>query len=346
MEIPRLIRCAFRRNDAGKIGARAHCVDSAAGGGPDGPDGLLVSQSELLRRIRSAAGGTQAEFDRLYLPVLNNYARHVQGLSAAREGTRRSAGGMLRLGMQVAFHALQASGGVIFSGRETAERRRVVEPRWRYATFIAGLCVETCRPLGESGIPAVIAKILSADGEQYLREGGDLVVPVMLDAIAGSAGRGAEFALHRIVEDVRRRVSGQGEGAALAPLLIDAMRRLLRNGTWKVGERKARLWHGEDGLYLVWKTASNEIGDLLDRDRIQGLPRDANALRDILARAGAIEPNPRGGFLWTIRPPNAANALVAVKIKDPGLLFGGAGPQPLPHVIGQAWDPEPLAGDR
>ena len=346
MEIPTLIRCAFRSNDAGKIEARAHCAEAAAAGEPDRPDRLLGSQSELLRRIRAAAGGTQAEFDRLYLPVLKNYARYLQRLSAGPEGTCKEAGRMLGLGMKVAFHALQASGGVMFSGREAAERRRDVEPRWRYATFIAGLCVEACRPLGQSAIPATIARILPADCAQYLREGGVHVVPVMLDAIAGAPGQGEEFALRRIVDDIRRRVTGQGKDAVLAPCLIDAMCRLFRNGTWKVGEKKARLWHAEDGLYLVWKTAANEIGDLLDRERIQGLPRDANALREILARAGVIESNRQGGFLWTIRPPNAANALVAVKIKDPQLLFAGAVPRPLPHAIGQAWESEPLAEDR
>ena len=346
MQIPTLIRCAFRRKDAGKIDARAHRVDAAANGEPDGLDGLPGSQSKLLRRIRAAAGGTQAEFDRLYLPVLKNYARHLQRLSAAPDSTSKEADAMLCLGMQIAFYALQASGGVMFSVRESAERRRVLEPRWRYATFIAGLCVEACRPLGESGIPATIAKILPADCAQYLREGGDLVVPAMLDAIAGAPGQGEESALRRIVEDVRRRVSGQDKNAALAPCLVEAMRRLFRNGTWKVGERKARLWHGEDGLYLVWKTAANEIGDLLDRERIQGPPRDANALRDILACAGVIESNRRGGFLWTIRPPNAANSLIAVKIKDPQLFFADAVPQPLPHAIGQAWEPEPRAEDR
>ena len=346
MQIPMLIRRAFRRNDAAETDARAHCGDAAAGGEPGRLDGLPGSQSELLRRIRAAAGGTQAEFDRLYLPVLTNYARHLQRLPAAPDGTCKVADAMLCLGMQVAFYALQASGGVMFSGRESAERRRVLEPRWRYATFIAGLCVEVCRPLGESGIPATIAKILPADCAQHLREGGDDVVPAMLDAIAGASGQREQSALCRIVEDVRRRVSGQDKDAALAPCLIDVMRRLFRNGTWKVGEKKARLWHGADGLYLVWKTAANEIGDLLDRERIQGPPRDANALRDILARAGVIESNRRGGFMWIIRPPNAANSLVAVKIKDPHLFFGNAAPQPLPHAIGQAWEPEPLAEDR
>ena len=346
MQVSTLIRCAFRSNDAGKVDARAHRVDCVAGGARAEAGVWLGSQGELLRRIRTAAGGTQAEFDRLYLPVLNNYARQVRLLHAAPDGARAEAEGMLRLGMQVGFHALQASGGVIFSGGESAERRRMLESRWRYATFLAGLCVEACRAVGDSAIPTLLGNILSADCQRYLREGGDGVVSAMMDAIVDVPGRCEQSALRRIVDDVRRRVAGRGEAAAPGSRLVDVMRRLVRDGTWKVGERKARLWYGADGLYLVWKTAANEIRDLLDSERIQGLPREANALRDILARAGVIESNPQGGLLWTIRAPNAANALVAVKIKDPELLFAGAAPQPLPHAIGQAMIPDTLAGDR
>ncbi len=346
MQVPTLIRCAFRSNGAGKDDAPAPCADSGAGGEPAEAGEWLGSQVELLRRIRTAAGGTQAEFDRLYLPVLNNYARQVRLLCAASDGTRAEADGMLRLGMQVAFYALRASGGVIFSGGESAERRRVLESRWRYATFVAGLCVEACRAVGDDAVPVLLAKILPAHCERYLREGGERVVPAMMEAIAGAPGRCGRSALRRIVEDVRRRVAGRGEAAPPGPRLLDAMRRLVRDGTWKVGEKKARLWYGTDGLYLVWKTAANEIRDLLDRERIEGLPREASALRDMLARTGVIESNPQGGTLWAIRVPNAANALVAVKIRDPELFFAGAAPQPLPHPVGQAMNADSPRGDR
>ena len=45
------------------------------------------------------------------------------------------------------FYSLQASEGVIFTPTEGVERRHNLEPRWRYAAFLAGLCCELHRPL-------------------------------------------------------------------------------------------------------------------------------------------------------------------------------------------------------
>jgi conjugal transfer pilus assembly protein TraI len=51
------------------------------------------------------------------------------------------------MGLEIAFYALQATDGQIFSGRSTISHRRQLEPRWRHATFIAGLCSELHRTL-------------------------------------------------------------------------------------------------------------------------------------------------------------------------------------------------------
>ncbi len=45
------------------------------------------------------------------------------------------------------FYCLQASEGVIFTPTEGVERRHKLEPRWRYAAFLAGICSELHRPL-------------------------------------------------------------------------------------------------------------------------------------------------------------------------------------------------------
>lgn len=58
-------------------------------------------------------------------------------------------GGLFRLGLEVAFYALQGTDGHIVSGRATISTRRQLEPRWRHATFIAGLCSELHRTLSQ-----------------------------------------------------------------------------------------------------------------------------------------------------------------------------------------------------
>ncbi|MFT3776992.1 MAG: MobH family relaxase [Ottowia sp.] len=54
---------------------------------------------------------------------------------------------MLQLGLETAFFSLQGTDAHIFSGRSTISERRELEPRWRIATFIGGLCCELHRAL-------------------------------------------------------------------------------------------------------------------------------------------------------------------------------------------------------
>jgi conjugal transfer pilus assembly protein TraI len=47
--------------------------------------------------------------------------------------------------LETAFYALQGADAHIFSGRATISERTHLEPRWRRAAFIAGLCAELHR---------------------------------------------------------------------------------------------------------------------------------------------------------------------------------------------------------
>ncbi|MDP0977773.1 TraI domain-containing protein, partial [Klebsiella pneumoniae] len=51
------------------------------------------------------------------------------------------------LGLETAFFSLQGTDAHIFSGRATISERRELEPRWRIATFIGGLCCDLHRTL-------------------------------------------------------------------------------------------------------------------------------------------------------------------------------------------------------
>ena len=125
--------------------------------------------------------------------------------------------------------------------------------------------------------------------------------------------------------------------AHLEPYLIDAMRRLVRSGAWQVNQRQARLWYGVDGLYLVWRSAANEMLDLLRLDRIPGVPQDRDTLCELLVRAAVIEPDAQGNALRTIDSPCApgTEGLAVVKLRNPDLLFRDLEepPAPLPECL-------------
>lgn len=113
----------------------------------DPVDKIIQSQSYLIDKIKVAMGFSDSDFDKLVLPVIQNFAEYVHLLPATSKEHFKGAGGLFRLGLEVAFLSLQSASGIIFSGRENSDKRRVLQPKWCYATFVAGLCVELYRPI-------------------------------------------------------------------------------------------------------------------------------------------------------------------------------------------------------
>lgn len=110
-------------------------------------DALLDAHRELIDRIKLCFGMDRADFEQLVRPLLRRYAAFVHLLPCTADNYFNAPGGLLRIGLETAFYALQGTDAHIFSGRATITERRNLEPRWRQATFIAGLCSEVHRPL-------------------------------------------------------------------------------------------------------------------------------------------------------------------------------------------------------
>jgi len=121
---------------------------------------LLASNDDLIRRIRLCFGIDASSFESEVLTLLRSFAAYVHLLPATADNYFSRPGGLLRLGFEVAFFSLQGTDAHIFSGRLTISARRQLEPRWRQATFIGGLCCELHRVLSH-----VI--VTDAEGEEW-----------------------------------------------------------------------------------------------------------------------------------------------------------------------------------
>lgn len=104
-------------------------------------DELLEGQKDLLSGIKLGAGGGQA-FHSLYYPAIVELTSWIHALPANESGNHFGAGGLLRLSLELAFHCLQVADQSLFARSEPTERRRQVEPCWRFAAFLAGLYSE------------------------------------------------------------------------------------------------------------------------------------------------------------------------------------------------------------
>ena len=111
---------------------------------------VLGPHQELIDRIKMCYGVDRATFEHELLALIRRYAEFVHLLPATPDNYFNAPGGLLRMGLEVAFYSLQGTDGHIFSGRSTITTRRQLEPRWRHATFIAGLCCEIHRTLSHT----------------------------------------------------------------------------------------------------------------------------------------------------------------------------------------------------
>ena len=110
-------------------------------------DEVVGAHEDLIRRIKLCYGSDHGTFERELLALIRRYAEFVHLLPATADNYFSAAGGLFRMGLEVAFFSLQATDGHIFAGRSSIVTRRQLEPRWRHATFIAGLCCEIHRTL-------------------------------------------------------------------------------------------------------------------------------------------------------------------------------------------------------
>lgn len=110
-------------------------------------DDILHAHNDLIRRIKLSYGADHDTFSVELMTLIRRYARYVNLLPATPDNYFSGPGGLLRMGLEIAFYSLQATDSQIFSGRSTITNRRQLEPRWRHATFIAGLCSEIHRTL-------------------------------------------------------------------------------------------------------------------------------------------------------------------------------------------------------
>lgn len=111
---------------------------------------ILASQPELMARLRGVAAADDATFAARYLAPVEAVARHVHLLPASSCDHFAAPGGLFRLCLEMAVFCRQAAEAELFTPTAGAEQRHALEPRWRYAAFLAGLLSELRGPLAQA----------------------------------------------------------------------------------------------------------------------------------------------------------------------------------------------------
>lgn len=351
-------------------------------------ESLLTEHGALLARLKLCYGADRAGFDRDLMPLVRSYAAYVHLLPATPDNYFRAPGGLLRLGLEAAFFALQGTDAHIFSGKATITARRELEPRWRIATFIGGLCCELHRvlshliattPEGDEWPSFMLPLhdwLQQRDAPRYfvrwrpraaeIRGLGLYALPLVVPAqvmenlrhddgaivrlLFASVGGVPQYREHNVLDDLVRRSLAlvidrdllasadryglPQYGSHLERYLVDALRRLAAgHSAWGVNRDKSRLWFGEDGLFLAWPDAAQDILELLAGDQLAGIPKAPDTLLDILLDAGVLQPVPDGVRTWSIFPLGAKVPISAVRLASSAILLAGS--EPMPAALGR-----------
>lgn len=364
------------------------------------PRQLQNTQKDLIDRLQQALGLKHLEFEKLIQPSIDRLVAHVHLLPASEHHHHHGAGGLLRHSLEVAFWSVQAAEGVIFVAEGTPIEKKVLEPRWRVATAVAGLFHDIGKPVSDLSVTdqegrstwnpfqetllcwaerhavdryfihwrgqrckrheqfSVLAlnRVMTSPLLAWLTEPGPEILQVMLSAM-GNTDR--EHVLSRLVIDAdrisvdrdlkthRMSVDENALGVPVERYLIDAMRRLLASSQWLVNQRNARVWVVDDGVFVIWKQAANDITELLAVDRIPGIPRDPDTLADILIERGYAQSNTsESGQIWRYWPvapdilqkDDKPAQLMMLKLSDPGLLFTSSIPPTVSASVGKPDD--------
>ncbi|MFI3136226.1 MAG: MobH family relaxase [Methylococcaceae bacterium] len=123
-------------------------------------------------------------------------------------------------------------------------------------------------------------------------------------------------------------------GMHLDPWLIDAMRHLVEKKRWVINEENGRLWHGKDGVYLVWPLAASDMQRELKESESPFVPNTKEILAELMQEAGIIESiGMGGGYLFDIAIPQSDSPemkyVTAIRLVRHEILFEKVAYSPL-----------------
>jgi conjugal transfer pilus assembly protein TraI len=185
--------------------------------------------------------------------------------------------------------------------------------------------------------PAIIDMLIQANPEIMTAlinaVGGENEGSVISQLVANADGASVEWDLKANRIDAR----ATSLGVPIERYLLDAMARLIRDGTWQINTPGARLWMLGDSLYVVWPKGGEEIVAMLSADRVPGIPRHPDTLADLLIEHGYATPPqdtdcPRR--YWRLAPAPLARdgkpvALTLLRLSSPRHVLSGPAPTPV-----------------
>lgn len=195
----------------------------------------------------------------------------------------------------------------------------------------------------------VADRIIGTDALVWIEEGGiELIVwlmeslnanPSTVNPLHGLVIQADQTSVERDLKTIGATMAGYDLGVPVERLLIDIMRRLVREGVWLVNEPGARVWKIAGNTYLVWPVGGEDIARIIREDRTPGLARTAEGILDMLVERKLIHvPDDGESPCWQIAPGSLKQKipdirLQAIRLNDDVQVS----PMPLQQVEGEIY---------
>ena len=188
--------------------------------------------------------------------------------------------------------------------------------RHRYERYFVHFNAGPRHKAHEMATAMVLDRLVTNDVKSYLSNADPEILAKLLSAASGTIlGRNilhdyVSLADQKSVErDLKANFGEPGiSGEVGVPVernLVDAMRRLAKNGTWKANMPGGRLWMIDGSMFISWRKGAEDIIRLMSVDNVPGIPRDPDTLADILIERDIAKPcvvNGQAQRYWRIMP--------------------------------------------
>lgn len=169
-----------------------------------GVEDILHGAQRKLKRLAEIAGGTESDFEKLYLGPIRALAAQIHLLPASPHSHYSAPAGLFNMCLDIAIMSRQAAEGKMFVPEASIEIRQRTGPAWRYAAFLAGLMCQLHVPVGS-------LTVTDGNGQEWPRFG--MSIATWLQS--------AKLTRYFVIWHEKARVTG-AEGASLLGSVVPA----------------------------------------------------------------------------------------------------------------------------
>lgn len=177
-----------------------------------------------------------------------------------------------------------------------------LEPQWDWMRRVSADDLQIIWPRADPRpVPAatvwLAARILSSEALSYL-ESAEGVTDRLLEVLTGDTSARLsqliESAHDAAIDEDLAHLSSRRENIPVhmqvEHRLLDVMRVLARE-QWTINTPGGRIWHTQQGVFLAWRPAVNDLLLRLRADGVVQVPRDPDTIAELLIAHGVLTPN-------------------------------------------------------